>query len=88
MTRTLHVALMLALAACTAGLQSCIWLYDRNEIIDGIEFVECPAGEFQMGSTGIAAAIPAHTVTFAQKFWISKYEVTQLQWLAVMKKIR
>jgi formylglycine-generating enzyme required for sulfatase activity len=47
--------------------------------------VELPAGEFQMGSTnGNADERPVHVVRISQPFEMSRYEVTQAQWLAVM----
>ncbi len=49
-----------------------------------------PAGSFKMGrypgeqeSTSMGEE-PLHEVTFAEGFWISKYEITQGQWQAVM----
>jgi formylglycine-generating enzyme required for sulfatase activity len=62
---------------------------NRNKVIDGIEFVWCPAGTFLMGSApgepnGFFSENPQHAVTFAHGFWISKNEVTEAQWLAVM----
>ncbi|NUM53711.1 MAG: formylglycine-generating enzyme family protein [Candidatus Hydrogenedentes bacterium] len=55
----------------------------------GIRFVWCPAGAFTMGrhlgeSGSLPSEDPAHTVTFAKGFWISKFEVTQKQWKDVM----
>ena len=47
-----------------------------------IEMVRIPAGTFQMGQTGIAT--PVHTVTLTKDFYMSKYEITQLQWLKIM----
>ncbi len=50
-----------------------------------IEFVVAPAGKFQMGSnSGLAYEQPVHEVELSHDFWISKYEITQKQWLAVM----
>lgn len=48
-----------------------------------------PAGSYQMGSPTDeqdrqADEGPVHTVTFAEGFWMGKYEVTQGQWQAVM----
>jgi formylglycine-generating enzyme required for sulfatase activity len=49
------------------------------------DFVQIPAGEFLMGSdTGSAAEKPAHRVRVSQPFEMSKYEVTQAAWEAVM----
>ena len=45
-----------------------------------------PAGEFMMGSSGgIADEQPVHRVRISQDFEMSKYEVTQAQWSAVMR---
>lgn len=54
----------------------------------GIPFVFCPAGTFMMGRTpgeegSYVNEDPQHPVTFAQGFWMSKYEITQAQWRAV-----
>lgn len=55
-----------------------------------MEFVWIPAGSFMMGKyTDEQGAdtdeTPQHQVTFAEGFWMGKYEVTQAQWLAVME---
>ena len=55
----------------------------------GIEMVWIPPGEFMMGSPEdeqerLDNEGPRHRVTFAQGFWLGKYEVTQAQWQAVM----
>jgi formylglycine-generating enzyme required for sulfatase activity len=63
-----------------------------------IEFVEIPAGEFTMGCLPSESAYmpdgsyepcqkraqPAHRVSITRPFEMSKYEVTQAQWEAVM----
>jgi len=50
----------------------------------GIEFVRIPGGEFQMGSdAGEDDEQPLHRVRL-RAFFLSKYEVTQAQWLEVM----
>jgi formylglycine-generating enzyme required for sulfatase activity len=50
-----------------------------------MEFVLIPAGSFIMGSeTGDADEKPLHKVIITKPFYISKYEVTQEQWQAVM----
>jgi formylglycine-generating enzyme required for sulfatase activity len=51
--------------------------------------VQIPAGAFMMGrypgeQESGGDEDPQHAVTFAQEFWMGKYEVTQQQWLAVM----
>jgi formylglycine-generating enzyme required for sulfatase activity len=55
----------------------------------GIEFVQIPAGEFQMGcSKGDTECSedekPLHTVKISKSFYMGKYEVTQGQWKKVM----
>lgn len=53
-----------------------------------IEFVSIPSGEFVMGSeVGHPDERPAHRVRLSQPFQMSKYEVTQAQWAAVMGPI-
>jgi len=47
-----------------------------------IAFVWMDAGTFEMGQAGTVE--PVHQVTLTQGFWLSKYEVTQAQWEAVM----
>ncbi len=48
-------------------------------------FVKIPAGEFMMGSeNGGADEKPVHRVRISRGFEMSKYEVTQEQWKAVM----
>ncbi len=54
-----------------------------------IIMVWMPAGSFRMGWSDweefwLRVEGPAHSVTFADGFWIGKYEVTQGQWQAVM----
>lgn len=54
-----------------------------------MEFVQIPAGEFDMGSPstdvkGYDGERPVHHVKFANAFYLGKYEVTQKQWQEVM----
>ncbi len=54
-----------------------------------LEMVLIPAGSFTMGSPldppwSCTSEAPQHTVTFAQPFYMGKFEVTQAQWWAVM----
>ena len=64
----------------------------KNSI--GIEFVLIPSGQFVMGEatreecTVCKASpdeTPRHSVTINRSFYMSKYEVTQRQWLAIVK---
>jgi formylglycine-generating enzyme required for sulfatase activity len=51
----------------------------------GIEMVYIPPGEFMMGSeNGEKDQRPVHPVTISQAFYISRHEVTQVQWQSVM----
>lgn len=47
-----------------------------------LEMIYCEPGTFNMGQSG--AATPVHEVTLTQGFFLSKYEVTQAQYEAVM----
>jgi formylglycine-generating enzyme required for sulfatase activity len=54
-----------------------------------LEMVWIPAGSFMMGrytneQDSTSDESPQHQVTFANGFWMAKYEVTQAQWLALM----
>jgi formylglycine-generating enzyme required for sulfatase activity len=56
-----------------------------------LEFVLVPAGTFLMGSSGTSDAdrpneSPQHLVHIRQPFYMSRFPVTQAQWLAVMGK--
>lgn len=51
----------------------------------GIELVWVSSGEFTMGSTdGEDVERPVRKVTISEGFWMSRYEVTQLQWFSEM----
>ncbi|MBF0341218.1 MAG: formylglycine-generating enzyme family protein [Magnetococcales bacterium] len=58
----------------------------------GVVFVRIPAGSFQMGSDKMFdteasnSELPRHAVTITKPFCLGKYELTQAQWVAVMKK--
>ena len=49
----------------------------------GMEFVQIPAGDFDMGSPSLGEG-PVHRVKISNAFYMGKYEVTQKQWLEVM----
>jgi formylglycine-generating enzyme required for sulfatase activity len=57
-----------------------------------IEFVRIPAGSFVMGASYDGKWVPTyveqpvHDVTIEYDFYIGKHEITQGQWLAVMRK--
>ncbi len=55
----------------------------KNQV--GIEMIYVPPGSFKMGSeNGDADERPVHEVTLRDGFYIGRYEVTQVQWRAVM----
>ena len=59
----------------------------ETRVFDGIEFVQIPAGQFQMGSTSSESdddERPVTQVRISRGFWMGKYEVTQAQWQSVM----
>ncbi|MHC4777034.1 MAG: SUMF1/EgtB/PvdO family nonheme iron enzyme [Planctomycetota bacterium] len=67
------------------GLPAEIWLKGA-----GIEFVLIPPGEFTMGSPTEEPGRqesegPVRKVIVEKPFYISKYEITQLQWVGLMK---
>ena len=51
-----------------------------------IALVYAPVGRFLMGSTGVdeEESQPQHEVTIGAPFWLGKYEITQVQWKAVL----
>lgn len=51
-----------------------------------MRFVLIPAAEFTMGTNETSSARPPHRVTIQQPFYMSRHEITQAQWLAVMGK--
>lgn len=60
--------------------------------LPGLNMVAIPAGTFQMGSNAASGLPyrgafwerPVHPVTILRPLWIGKYEVTQVEWQAVM----
>jgi formylglycine-generating enzyme required for sulfatase activity len=59
--------------------------HSLGALLDGGGFVRIPAGEFEMGSAeGNADEQPEHRVTISRDFEMSKLEVTQAQWDAIM----
>lgn len=61
--------------------------FGLGALLDGSGFVRIPAGEFLMGANnGNDDEKPAHRVRIRQSFEMSKFEVTQAQWEAVMSR--
>nr|WP_321498668.1 SUMF1/EgtB/PvdO family nonheme iron enzyme [uncultured Methanolobus sp.] len=50
----------------------------------GIEFMHILDGEFQMGSSEKDSEKPIHKATILKPFYLSKFPVTQKQWITVM----
>ncbi len=63
--------------------------YEEFTIPDlGMKFIGVEAGSFQMGDNdGLPSEKPMHKVTLTKSFAIGKYEVTQAEYLKVMKKV-
>lgn len=83
--KTIVLALVVSAAMAAAPVER------SATIAEGVtmDFVEVPAGRFQMGSpvneVGRAADEgPVHEVTISRPFLLGKFEVTQAQWCAVM----
>ncbi|MFH1908304.1 MAG: SUMF1/EgtB/PvdO family nonheme iron enzyme [Chloroflexota bacterium] len=65
----------------------------EKSIWGGIEFVKIPAGPFLMGSKGgnllaYADETPQHEVDIPYNFWISRYPITNLQFLAFVEAVQ
>jgi formylglycine-generating enzyme required for sulfatase activity len=59
--------------------------YGLSALLDGSALVKLPSGEFTMGfSGGNFDERPEHRVRISQPLQMTKYEVTQAQWLTVM----
>jgi len=60
--------------------------YGLQALLDNSAMARIPAGEFSMGSTnGVADEQPVHRVRIARPFEMGKFEVTQAQWISVMR---
>lgn len=85
---TTHVMTVKATSSVAAVVTSSA---DQKTITNsiGMEFVQIPAGEFNMGSPSNEAGRyddegPVHQVKISNAFFMGKYEVTQKQWREVM----
>ena len=80
----LATAMMLLIISCSKDDSKPI----EPEKKPTISMVLIPAGTFQIGNTGAYSGLdsenPEHTVTISKAFYMSKYEVTQKQYQAVM----
>jgi formylglycine-generating enzyme required for sulfatase activity len=70
----------------TVDIGTCQFL--GAEHVVSLKFVWIPAGEFDMGSPGdengrFPDEDPIHRVKIANGFWMGKYEITQVQFMAV-----
>jgi len=64
-----------------SGSSKTVGIYYFYQLV--VEMIQIPGGSFLMGSNNANGASPPHTVTLSS-FYMSKYEVTQEQWAAVM----
>ena len=80
--------LLLALGSAVAVVA--LWAQSQSVSNSmGMEFVQVPAGQFQMGCSSSdkscgADEKPAHMVKITKPFYLGKFEVTQGQWQALM----
>ena len=71
---------------CFAQSETQLGLHTLTALIDGSAFAKIPAGEFMMGSReGNADEQPIHRVRISKPFELSRVEITQAQWVAVMR---
>jgi formylglycine-generating enzyme required for sulfatase activity len=83
----LELALSRARAGVTSNAQWQTWYPDGfNQTFDGIEMVLVPTGCFHMGNDpdAYSGAADGGQQCFDEPFWISRYEVTQAQYEALM----
>jgi serine/threonine protein kinase len=57
---------------------------ESKELVAGIKFRWCPAGNFTMGTPGATDDESPVEVTLTQGFWLAETELTQGQWQKVM----
>ena len=62
--------------------------FAQNQIFDGIDFVQVTGADYQFGSPdnqeGNTYFEKQYNLLMSHTFWLSKYEITQAQWEAVM----
>ena len=76
-----EIATLAAAAPAEAARPSETWINDLE-----MTFVLIPAGSFDMGSeSGEDDERPVRAVTISEPFYLSRFEVTQAQWFAVME---
>jgi formylglycine-generating enzyme required for sulfatase activity len=74
------------LSSCTCAAQESP-IHSLTFLLEGDAFAKLPAGAFNMGSAnGNEDERPVHRVRISRGFEIGKYEITQAQWDAVMRK--
>ncbi len=89
MSRSLSLKSVLTLAMISFLAAACEGTPKSDGDGPVMEFVRIPAGSFQMGSPDSEANRrdnegPVHEVRITKPFYMGKYEVTQVQWQAVM----
>ncbi len=85
--RLAQLALVLVMLTPFTGCPP-VLIPGQTRTFDGIEFQWCPPGTFYMGSLasedGRQGDETLHKVTISTGFWLSKYEITQEQWVDLM----
>jgi formylglycine-generating enzyme required for sulfatase activity len=79
-----HLRASLTPSAASSATPVAVWPAQFTNRF-GASFRLLPAGQFTMGSAQHADAQPQHIVTLARPFYLSVYEITQLQWRALMR---
>ncbi len=83
---TLYNILKLTLCFLSFGFST--QSFAQNQIFDGIDFVQITGADYQFGSPdnqeGNTYFEKQYNLLMPHTFWMSKYEITQAQWEAVM----
>ena len=64
-----------------------VYTLNQTQWPGSIEMIEIPAGSFKMGDingSGFVNELPVHDVTISKAFYISKFEVSQAHWKALV----
>ncbi len=97
MKKIFLISMLIVAAASVSFSSECSmeeWKVDlpgMKEDAKPLIMVKIPAGSFMMGSPASEEGheeneAPLHKVTISKDFYLGKYEITQEQWLALMKK--
>ena len=79
---------VIRIAICMLSLGLVTPSFAQEQIFNGIDFVQITGADYEFGSPkeqeGSNYFEKQYTVPMSHTFWLSKYEVTQAQWEAVM----